>query len=299
MGQSVAVLGSDFFAPTSARSYAGTITVNSDSSVGNHCAECRGRLQRDGDRERQSDQWNQQNSCLWQWHHLHCCTAATPLIVAGLGSGGYGVMALRRSLDNAPEHEGWLQVPWPSYAATGRGVHVATGNLDADAFDEIVVGLSTGSDGWIAVLDDRAHNSALLGWVQVPWTQYNTANGEVYPAVGDIDGDGFGEIVAGLGDGSGGWFALLRRSKPGVHVQELAAQLADPTTPVTTRPRTRRWPTWTATAGRTSCWGSGQAARLARDSPCREPRLRDQAVASGELAQLQPAERHDVPGGEL
>ena len=50
---------------------------------------------------------------------------------------------------------------------------------------------------------------AHLAWVRVPWDSYNTANGETYPACGDVDGDGRNELVIGLGRGGHGWVLVL------------------------------------------------------------------------------------------
>jgi hypothetical protein len=101
------------------------------------------------------------------------------------------------------------KLPWPAYNASGRGVRLAAGDVDGDGLDEIVAGLDTGGGGWIAVLDDGAHNYALLKWIQVQWSAYNAANGEVWPAVGNLDGDARAEIVAGLGAGGKGWFEVF------------------------------------------------------------------------------------------
>lgn len=103
----------------------------------------------------------------------------------------------------------WARVPWETYNATGKGVRVAAGDVDGDGLDELVVGLESGGNGWLAVLDDGAHGFALLKWIQVPWPEYNAANGAVWPAVGDLDGDGRAEIVVGLGTGGRGWFAIF------------------------------------------------------------------------------------------
>jgi hypothetical protein len=86
---------------------------------------------------------------------------------------------------------------------------VAVGDVDGDGLDEVVVGLGRGSNGWIAIHDDAAHEFALLAWIQLRWPAYNGFSGEVFPAVGDLDGDGRAEIVAGLGEGGAGWFEIF------------------------------------------------------------------------------------------
>jgi len=103
----------------------------------------------------------------------------------------------------------WLRLPWDAYNATGGETHAAMGDVDGDGLDEIVLGLGQGGGGWMAILDDAAHNYALLRWIQVDWASYNSSLGSVFPAVGDIDGDGSAEIIAGLGAGSAGWIEIL------------------------------------------------------------------------------------------
>lgn len=102
-----------------------------------------------------------------------------------------------------------ITLPWPTYVSTGGPLHPAVGDLDGDVGDELAVGLGRGSNGWIAVFDDASTGHALLAWIQMPWVEYNLLNGTVYPAIGDLDGDGRGEIVAGLGAGGAGWFLIL------------------------------------------------------------------------------------------
>jgi hypothetical protein len=132
-------------------------------------------------------------------------------VVLGLGpkAGEGGWFAARRDLAANLVPSTWGRVPWPAYNAKGGGARVAAGDIDGDGLDELVVGLDPGSGGWFVVLDDAVHNYALLKWIQVQWGAYNAVNGEVWPAVGDLDGDGRAEIVAGLGARGHGWLEIF------------------------------------------------------------------------------------------
>src|SRR5262249_10796016 len=83
-----------------------------------------------------------------------------------IGSSG-GWFAVRYDQPSDMTAAPWGQLPWPSYNATGGGLHVAAGDVDGDGLDEFVLGLGPGGGGWIAVLDDAAHGYALLKWIQV------------------------------------------------------------------------------------------------------------------------------------
>jgi hypothetical protein len=138
-------------------------------------------------------------------------------VVIGLGTfpadGGW--LALGGKQANAFATQIWAKIGWGAYNATNGELHSAAGDLDGDGLDEIVVGFGTGGNGWIAVLDDPAHGYQWIKWIQVAWPSYNASNGSVFPAVGDIDGDGRAEIVAGLGAGSGGFIEIFDDSANG------------------------------------------------------------------------------------
>ncbi len=103
----------------------------------------------------------------------------------------------------------WIRLPWDTYNAVGGETRVACGDVDGDGRDEIVVGTGPypANGGWLAVFEDGVPDAAAYGgvrfpiraWIRLPFTDYNAANGESRPAVGDVDGDGRAEIVVGLG----------------------------------------------------------------------------------------------------
>lgn len=111
----------------------------------------------------------------------------------------------------------WLQSPWPRHNMAGGGIRPAFGDVDGDGLDELVLGFTgtTFANGWIVVLDDAAHDYAVLQWLQVQWPAYNESNGETFPAVGDVDNDGRAEVVVGLGQGSGGWYEIFDDASAG------------------------------------------------------------------------------------
>jgi len=132
-------------------------------------------------------------------------------LVVGLGSfpGQGGWIALGGSQTNAFATRFWNQLGGAPYIASNGELHTATGDVDGDGLNEVIVGFGAGGDGWIAILDDPAHGYQWLGWLRVAWPSYNAAHGAVFPAVGDLDGDGRAEIIAGLGAGSQGYIQIF------------------------------------------------------------------------------------------
>jgi DNA-binding beta-propeller fold protein YncE len=150
-------------------------------------------------------------------------------IVVGLGNGGGG---WARLFDDAttgfapvagtPTAGGWLRVPWNAYNSANGSLHAAVGNLDGDPRAEIAFGFGGGGAGWVHLVDDQATGFAGLagtpgagGWLQLGWPPYQAANGETWPAIGDLDGDGRSELVLGVGHGGGGWLRVFQDATGG------------------------------------------------------------------------------------
>ena len=77
------------------------------------------------------------------------------------------------------------------------GANIATGDVDGDGYEEIVVGAGNGGGPHVVIFDSS-------GNLKYQFFAYNPGfRGGVNVAVGDIDGDGIDDIITGAGVGGG------------------------------------------------------------------------------------------------
>jgi len=91
-----------------------------------------------------------------------------------------------------------------AYGTHRYGVHVTAGDLDGDAFDEIITGAGPGAVFGPHVRAFRYNENGTPSVIPEPgvnFMAYGTRQWGVHVAGGDIDHDGFDEIITGAGPG--------------------------------------------------------------------------------------------------
>ena len=145
----------------------------------------------------------------------HTISASSTSLLSGLGSSGEGQVEV---FDRDYNELEWLMVQWSDYNSANGETRIATGDIDGDGKDEIVIGLGPVSGnpsipaGHFEILDDDYSH---LAWGKITWSSYNSSNGETRPACGDVDGDGKDEIIIGLGAGASGFVEVLDDASTG------------------------------------------------------------------------------------
>ncbi|MEK7865597.1 MAG: hypothetical protein AAB434_02875 [Planctomycetota bacterium] len=130
-------------------------------------------------------------------------------IVFGLGTSGAGIGGAFDDANRNHAFLGWFTAGTAGYRSANGEVRVAAGDVDGDGRDELVIGFGVGGAGRVEIRDDRTANWATLAILTIPFPAYNSARGAVWPAAGDVDGDGRAEAVLGLEKGGNGLFFVF------------------------------------------------------------------------------------------
>ncbi len=83
------------------------------------------------------------------------------------------------------------------------GVTVATGDVNGDGTDDVIVGSGVGGGPRIRVFDGTTLGTASPTIISDFFAYESTFRGGVTVATGDIDGDGFKDVIVGSGNGGG------------------------------------------------------------------------------------------------
>jgi len=128
-------------------------------------------------------------------------------IVTGAGTGG-GAHVRAFDGNGTPRSTGFFAEPGTS------GQRVAVGDVDGDGKDEIVTASGPGVRGAVRVFSITILGGAVLEATLFPYGPFWM--GGVSVAVGDVDGDGMGDIITGAGPGGGPHVRALRPDGTGL-----------------------------------------------------------------------------------
>ena len=119
-------------------------------------------------------------------------------LLSGAGPGAiYGPHVRGFGLDGTP----LAGIDFLAYGTNKYGVNVAAGDLDGDGLDEIITGAGPGAVFGPHVRGFSRDGSTVTALPGVSFFAYGTLRWGVNVAAGDLDGDGFDEIVTGAGPG--------------------------------------------------------------------------------------------------
>ncbi len=110
-------------------------------------------------------------------------------IVTGAGDGGGTHVKVFSSATNSPLYSFF------AYPGVDNEVRVAAGDVNGDGFADIITGLGPGSATHVKVFDGT--NLSLLD----SFFAFDAFTGGVYVAAGDVNNDGFADIITGAGVG--------------------------------------------------------------------------------------------------
>ena len=131
-------------------------------------------------------------------------------LVIGFGPRSRGQVALIFVEDGAVASVASIEAGPELYRRRSGRTRPACGDLDGDGRAELVIGFGPRMRGVVQAFDDVTTGFAPMvsthsdadGYMQIPVP--DKFRGPTYPAIGDIDGDGRGELIIGMGRTKGG-----------------------------------------------------------------------------------------------